>query len=681
MKKGYYLAGLLCLTVAGSASAQSLSEDFEGWGAGTYMGTNSADWSTWSGATGGAEDVQVSTAQASSGSNSIYFSSTALNGGPQDVIVDFGGEHNTGNFNFNSDFYVDNGQGAYFNFQANTTPGLIWSFNCQMNDSGEITFDDGSTVWLTTTYPQATWFNLEIDVDLNTNSWDILIDGSSVGTFQAVEGQIATIDIFPVNSAGSGNGQSSFYMDDFNYSVTPFALPAENGAVSFITDIAGLASMDIMPTVTVRNLGTTAITSFDLEVDYNGSQITENITGVNIASMGTYDVTFTSGLTLVGGTMDVTATVSNVNGNGADANAADDSKSISVSPVVPAPGKMVVGEEATGTWCQWCPRGAVFMDLMADNYDGFWAGIAVHNGDPMTYEPYDASMSALVSNSYPSAVVDRSGTIDPSEMEIDFLERIVLPPSAFITNGAIWNDVTRELQVSVTADWQSTETGTWRLAMVLTEDGVAGTGAGWSQSNAYAGGGSGVMGGYETLPNPVPASMMIYDHVGRVILPSFSGYTNSFPSTNSGEVHTVNFTLVLDDSWDVDNMHIVGMLVAPNGSIENADQTTIPQAETNGFVTSTEVVTSITELSTSGSFEMYPNPTANGTTISVTDLDNDEVIVKVFDINGKIVAQKNYGMLTGAMKLPINTENFEAGIYTVQLMVGETQNVQKLIVE
>jgi hypothetical protein len=466
MKKKYYLAGILCLTVAGSVNAQSLSEDFEGWAAGSYMGTNSADWSTWSGATGGAEDVQVSTAQAASGANSIYFMSTSAGGGPQDVIVDFGGEHNTGNFNFNSDFYVDNNQGAYFNFQANTTPGLVWSFNCQMHNDGTITFDDGASVWLTTTYPPATWFNLEIDVDLNTNSWDVLMDGVSVGVYQAVQGQIASIDVFPVNAANGGNNNSSFYMDDFNYTVTPFALPAENGAVSYIADISGLAGMDITPTITVRNLGTTAITSFDLEIDYNGTQATENITGVSIPSMGTYDVSFTSGVTLVGGLMDITATISNVNGNGADANPADDSKSVSVSPVVPAAGKMVVGEEATGTWCQWCPRGAVFMDQMESDYAGYWAGIAVHNGDPMVYEPYDTGIGTAIGG-YPSSLVDRGPELDPQFMENDFLERIVLAPAAFITNGAEWNAVTRELKVSITTDWQSTETGPWRLAMVL----------------------------------------------------------------------------------------------------------------------------------------------------------------------------------------------------------------------
>src|SRR5690606_18508193 len=148
----------------------------------------------------------------------------------------------------------------------------------QMHNNGTITFDDGTQVWASVSYPQNSWFNLEIDVDLNTNSWDILIDGNSVGMFQASTGQIASIDLFPVNNANGGNNLSNFYVDDFNYTVTPFVLPTENGAPSYISGVVGVAGSNVNPTVTVRNLGTANITSFDLTIDYDGNQIVENVT-------------------------------------------------------------------------------------------------------------------------------------------------------------------------------------------------------------------------------------------------------------------------------------------------------------------------------------------------------------------------------------------------------------------
>ena len=140
MKKKLLLGTVLGMAICGNVHAQSMSEDFEGWSVGSYMGTNSAGWTTWSGSTGGAEDVQVTSAQSSNGTKSIYFSSTLADGGPQDVIVPFGGEHNTGDFNFSSNFYVENNKGAYFNFQAENTVGNVWSFNCQMHNNGTITF-------------------------------------------------------------------------------------------------------------------------------------------------------------------------------------------------------------------------------------------------------------------------------------------------------------------------------------------------------------------------------------------------------------------------------------------------------------------------------------------------------------------------------------------------------------
>lgn len=679
MKKIYYLSAAICLAMATNANAQSMSEDFEGWTVGSYMGVNSADWTTWSGATGGAEDVQVTNVQAASGTKSIYFMSTSPSGGPQDVVVPFGGEHNTGQFSFDANFYVESNQGAYFNFQGNNTIGQLWTFNCQMHNNGTITFDDGTAVWATDTYPQGQWFNIAVNIDLNTNSWDVLMDGISIGVFQATNNQVASIDIFPVNNANGGNNQSSFYVDDFNYTHTSFTLPAVNAAPSFITDVNGVATSDKYPTVTVRNLGTSTITSFDLEIDYNGTQIVENVTGLSIPSMGTTDVTFTNAITLISGPNAVTATVSNVNGNGQDDNANDDSKSIIVDPIVPAPGKVVVGEEATGTWCQWCPRGAVFMDYMEDTYQGFWAGSAVHNGDPMVNTDYDAGIGGLIGG-YPSALVDRQPEVDPSVMENDFFQRVVIPPNGLMTNGATYNSTTGQLDISVTTEFVNTLSGNWKVAVVVTEDGVTGSGAGWAQANAYAGGASGPMGGYESLPNPVPASIMVYDHVARDIQPSFGGEPNAFPQMNAGQIYANNYTVMIDPGWNIDSLHIISMLISPSGDIDNAGYTTLAEAETNGF--QEEGFVGIDEpYDAETNVDVYPNPAVDNTSIYLHGLHNAEVIVQIFDVNGKLVYTENYGELNGEAILPINTEAFEAGVYTIQTFVGDVRKVDKLIVK
>ena len=676
MKKIILFGALIGMTV--QTYSQSLNEDFESWPAGSYMGVNSPAWTTWSGSTGGAEDVVVTTANASNGTKSIYFSGTTSGGGPQDVVVPFGGQYNTGQFLFESKFFVQTGKGAYFNFQGTTTIGQIWSLNCQMVQTGQLVLDDGAGASITTTYPIATWFTLTLDINLNTNDWELLIDGVSQGVLQTATNQLASIDIFPVNAQYGGNNQSGFYMEEFSYLHTPYAMPALNAAVFAINNVDGLAGQLKSPSATVRNLGTNPITSFDLTLDYNGTQLVENVTGVNIPSLGTYDVDFTGTISLIAGINPVSVTVSNVNFFSSDMDASDDTKIINVNPLVPAAGKMVVGEEGTGTWCQWCPRGAVFMDMMSTEYDGYFVGIAVHNGDPMANTVYDDGIGPLLGGGYPSAVVDRLPVIDPSALEVDFLNRIVIAPKATITNGASYNSTSGILSVSVTADFVQSISGNYRLACVITEDGVTGTGAGWSQSNAYAGGGSGVMGGYELLPNPVPASQMVYDHVARAILPDFNGQPNSFTATvASGATHTLNFDVTVDPSWDLNNIHIIGLLIDPTGKIDNAGTATKAEAEANGFID----VTGIKETVVGPNLNLYPNPTSDMSNVTVGNVENEVVTIKIIDINGRVVGEKNYGELSGEINLPVTTGMLEAGVYVVQVTVGNSLRTSRLVVE
>ncbi|MFM2191829.1 MAG: hypothetical protein RLZZ118_786, partial [Bacteroidota bacterium] len=76
-------ASLLAST---SIQAQTFSDNFDTYTVGAALGPQSPNWTTWSGAQGGADDVNVTNTDAHSGSNSIYFSSTSASGGPADII-------------------------------------------------------------------------------------------------------------------------------------------------------------------------------------------------------------------------------------------------------------------------------------------------------------------------------------------------------------------------------------------------------------------------------------------------------------------------------------------------------------------------------------------------------------------------------------------------------------------
>ena len=655
-----------------SINAQLFADNFDSYPVGQYLGPQSLTWSTWSGSEGGAEDVQITNNNASSAPNAIYFSSTSANGGPQDVVLKFGQLYTSGIFTLQNKFYINAGKTGYYNIQGALTIGNLWALNVNM-DAGQLIIDDGNTPNLVVaSYPEATWFELKIEANLTLHVWKAYINGGLVGTWINGVNTVASADFFPVQN-------TQMYVDDVQFDHVPFTVPALDAMVADIDMGAELATQSGTPTVKIVNGGSTAITSMKVDLSYNGSTTTQTVTGINIPTAGIYTVSMPSTV-LVAGSLPVTALVYEVNGGAGDNTPTNDMLSEQINPVVPAPGKMVVGEEATGTWCQWCPRGAVFMDLYETKYQDFWAGIAVHNGDPMTVADYDTGIGSLIGG-YPSALVDRMGDVDPSGMSSDFFTRLQTAPKATLLNGATWDPNTRVLNVSVRYTFSSGANGNYKSACVLTEDDVTGTGAGWSQSNAYAGGNNGTMGGYESLPNPVPASQMVYNHVARAIAPSFAGMSGIFPaSINSGDVHIVNYTFTLPAGWDENQIHIVGMLIDPNGKIDNAGSADIVTAVNNGYETGINV--GIAEvLSETKTLTLAPNPAYGSASVLLQLKAESDVSVYVSDLNGKAMLRGEYSNLSGAQSIGLNLNGLAAGIYNVQVWINGTMYSEKLVVE
>jgi hypothetical protein len=688
MKKLYTLAAATLLCSAMFAQA-SFSDDFEGYTVGQYIGAASPNWTTWSGASSTSEDTQVNNTMNNtpSGANSIHFVSTTTGGGPQDCVLPFGGQYNTGTFVYQMDVFIESNKGAYFNFQANTTLGQLWAMECYMNQLGDMYMSNTNGILAQTTCPLNQWFTLKYDINLNTNVWNVLINNVQVASFSNTVNQIAAVDIYASNlTSYGGNEQAGYYVDNVSYNYTPYTLPTVNAGVVAVgalnpatqapASFTGIVGQTKSFAATVRNLGTNPITSFDISYNYNSGTISQSVSSVNIASLATYQVNFTTPATLAAGSHLLSVTVSNVNGAGADGDASDDVNSYNVNiTVVPAPGRVVVGEEATGTWCQWCPRGAVFMDYMENTYAGYWAGIAVHNGDPMVVTAYDAAVGALISG-YPSELVDRGTAIDPSAVENSFLTRVQVPCVATMVNGAQYNSSTGQLDVSITYNFTGNATSAWKVACVLTEDDVTGTGSTYSQSNAYHNNSAGPMGGFEALNNPVSYTIMHYDHVARAISPSFAGGTG-FPATvSNGYSQTFTYTFTVPSTWDITQMHIIGMLIEPNGTINNGSTTTINQAIANGYVTGTNTA----DLP---GFEvnLFPNPTDGDAQLKVNLDTPQNVTVTITDMTGKVVATRNYGELNGNLILPVETSGFASGMYMVEVRTGDTATTTKLIVQ
>ncbi len=667
MKKTLLLTALCPLISV--LNAQSFTDDFESYSAGDLIAQKSNTWETWTSKTGGgADDAKVVNTKAKSGNNSLYFSSTVASGGPQDIILPFGGQYTTGEFSLGMNLFVETGKSAYFNLQEQTVAGKGYTFDVYFETTGDLSITSTKTgLVFSGKFPHNQWFGLTIKSFLNTNTWEILIDNNSLGTFQNGSYQIATMDLYPLQG-------SSFWVDDVTYQYTaPTASYTKNGAVSAINNVLGyLAGSEVTPSIQLRNIGTETITEAEIKITYNNQVVQEKFSGLNIAKNSAGLLTWPNTWLVAAGSNLFTAEIISIN-QSADENSLDDSKSINVDPVVPAKNKLVIAEEATGTWCAWCPRGAVSLKNMDSKYHGYFQGIAVHNNDPMEDFTWDAGLNNKISG-YPSSLVDRGSDVDPSAMDKDFLQRIIQAPKGVFTAGAQWNESSRELKVSLKTTLTADISGNYKLVCALVEDSVTGTTGGYNQSNAYAGGSNGVMGGFEALANPVPASKMVYDHVGRFISPSFNGLNNAYGSSGKlGDTFVHNFTFPINTGWNFNRMHIVGMFIDPTGSIDNGYSISTTDALSGIFLNGTEVLA--TKEQRKSSVKISPIPAQNTLTVTVN---NRYQHIDIYTINGVLITSISP---SNSSEVSIDISQFTPGIYLLQVQMENGYTTKKFIKE
>ncbi len=230
--------------------------------------------------------------------------------------------------------------------------------------------------------------------------------------------------------------------------------------------------------------------------------------------------------------------------------------------------KHVLVEELTGTWCQWCPRGVYYGDSLCFTYDNV-IFVAIHCSDPMANDDYYHA-SGLVGA--PSANIGRRFLAQETQTWFAKVEQESQTPSkVYMSIHCDYDPATRQLTADVGAMALENMNGDYRFAAILIEDGVTGPAPAYNQTNSYSGGGHGPMGGYENLPNPIPAERIAYDHVGRQLLCDYNGVPGSFPSSlQASQSAHYEFTCTLDENWDYNYVSVIGLLIAPDGSVENA---------------------------------------------------------------------------------------------------------------
>jgi hypothetical protein len=422
-------------------------------------------------------------------------------------------------------------------------------------------------------------------------------------------------------------------------------------------------------TMNIENRGANPITS--LTIDWNdGTAHSQTITGLNIAVGATDPVVHPTNLSYATAVeKNITVTISQVNG-ATDPDVSNNNKSADVNSVSSLETKYVLMEEGTGTWCGWCPRGTVAMGQFTNGTYPQFIGIAVHNGDPMTVAAYDAGTNL---SGYPGCNVDRKlrdQSVSITDWTNFYNARNTLTVPAAVTVTNTYDVATRALSVDAKAHFVTTfANANYRLAVVLVENNVTGTAANYAQTNYYAGGANGVMGGYELLPATVPAAQMVYNEVGRALLGGYDGEAGSVPTAIAdGQNVTYTFNYTLPAVLKPADIKLVALLIDQStGEVVNAkeEQMSLVSGLTNTANLNANIVS------------VYPNPSNNSADIFIANA-KKEVSVKIYNTIGQIVWASNTAAVNGIVK--VNTSNFETGNYFVEVVNGGLKTNSKLVV-
>lgn len=427
--------------------------------------------------------------------------------------------------------------------------------------------------------------------------------------------------------------------------------------------------------ILVSNPGLNNINSLELAVTVDGTTANETVTGLDIAALGgTGTVQLTSPILVGSGTTNVSVEILSINGE-TDPDASDNTVEFSVSGNEFATDRGVFVEEATGTWCGWCPRGAVYMDILKECYGDHFVGIAVHNGDPMAVSAYDSGIGNYISG-YPSSVFERDQTPDPSQLIAPVEARAAVATPVKLRAGATYDSGTGAFQVSVEAHANSAMDGNYRFLVVVSEDGVTGTASGYNQVNYYSGSGSAwPLDWYSAQGSTVPAADMVYNEVGRALIGGFDGEATTISGLGTGQIFTHHFAEVTMPTaiQNYDNVVINMVLFDGSGSVVNAWKQTFN--ETLEYVLSDENV-----ILNVGDVRVSPNPTAEDATLFLALEETADIAVDVVDVNGKVVSTTILRNQTGAVNVPILTTDLSNGLYFVSAKVGNTIVTKRLVV-
>lgn len=301
-------------------------------------------------------------------------------------------------------------------------------------------------------------------------------------------------------------------------------------------------------------------------------------------------------------------------------------------------------EEYTGTWCGWCVRGYVGMELLRETFGGDFIGVAIHNDDAMAILPTSQYPNSI--SGFPTAYVERSNEVDPlygtgntSGGIVSYMQKLASrESSAAIGVAAEWTSEDRtDIDVHVSTFFTSSNsTGNYAIEVMLIADDLYGSTSDWYQSNYYRQYASYYADDPYLGPWTTQPSVIRNLHFNDVLVGTSGVVSGSLPTNIvANEIYDFDYTFTLSSLpnpsliQNKDNLHVIAIIVnTSTHKVINANRSYISEYVPVVPVVPGDVnedgVVNIADVT-----DLIDYILSNGTTIinnANADVDNDENI-------------------------------------------------------
>lgn len=438
-------------------------------------------------------------------------------------------------------------------------------------------------------------------------------------------------------------------LDNFNVSV-PVGLDVAVNSINLPTFIANNQPFTISGNLS--NYGGQVVSSMTLNYSIdNGTPVTQNLTGLNIAAInGTYAYSHSMPYTpTTVGTKTVKVWATNING-AADQNTANDEKTGTVIVASQVVTRVTCIEEFTSSTCAPCAalnstfdpllyanntnvNGANFSNVTAIKYQMNWPSPGTdpsYNPDGVTRRTYYGV------NGIPDVFMDGVNS-NGNQAAID-AAKAKLAPMALTCSATKGGNL---ISVSATVTPYITIPSGAKLFMAVLE-----------KEYTYTGG---------------TTSQTTYHHVMRKMLPNGSGIAlNLVDGTPVTQTGSYSFTIATGTPtqnsyslWtNMDNLEVVAFVQnTTTGEIYQAALATITAGDielTNGF-----------------NVRLFPNPVKDNLVLNINADKNADASLEIVNTLGQVVySERIESIPAGDNRYQINTNNIEAGIYSARVSFG-----------